>query len=416
MSQNTEIRRVPFSRPRLGVEEEQAVIEVMRSGWLTTGKRCQAFEADFAARSAMPFALSVNSATAGLHLALDALNIQPGDRIAVSPYTFTASCEVMRYLGAHPHFIDIERPSFHLDIDRLGDDLEQARLGRIPPIKAIMPVHIGGLGWRVRELYELAARYGIPVVEDAAHAWPARSADYCHPAVSNANFLGSGGDIGVYSFYANKTITTGEGGMIVCRDPALATRMKTMRLHGIDREVWNRYTSNADQWRYAVVAPGYKYNLTDLAAAIGSVQLGRADGFMAERRRIAALYNQAFADLDWLQLPPCAELAEKPAVPGNPHDPAMTHSWHLYTLRLKGPDLIAKRDGFIRTLESRGVGTSVHYIPLHMHPYYAETYQLKPEDFPACRDSFESCFSLPIYPGMEDDEIQQVIQAVRGGT
>jgi dTDP-4-amino-4,6-dideoxygalactose transaminase len=417
MSQNTEVRRIPFSRPILGPAEEQAVLEVMRSGWLTTGKRCQAFEADFSARSGLPHALAVNSATSGLHLALEALDIKSGDRLAVSPYTFTATCEVMRYLGAHPHFVDIEPGSFHMDLDALERDLEQARKGAIPPIRAIVPVHIGGVGWRMAELYALAARFGLPVLEDAAHAWPARSAEYRNPAVPDGYFLGSGGEIGVYSFYANKTITTGEGGMVVCRDPALAKRMKTMRSHGIDREVWNRFTTNADQWRYAVVEAGYKYNLPDLAAAIGCVQLGRADAFMAERRAVAQAYNRAFETLDWLTLPPRRELADKPAVPGAATDPALAHSWHLYSLRLRDDpragELEARRDAFVRRLDAAGVGISVHYIPLHMHPYYARTYGLKPGDFPVARDTYRGTFSLPVFPGMREDEIGQVVEAVR---
>lgn len=402
MNQNTDF--IPFARPRLGVEEEQAVIEVLRSGWLTTGKQCQAFEQDFAARAGVPHALAVNSATAGLHLALEALGIGPGDRIAVSPYTFTASCEVMRYLGAHPHFVDIEAPSFHMDLDKLETELKRAKRGELPPIKAIMPVHIGGVGWRVRELYALADQYGIPVIEDAAHAWPARSREYSRDG--SEAFLGAEGTIGVYSFYANKTITTGEGGMIVSRNEAASKRMRTMRLHGIDREVWNRFTSNADQWRYAVVAPGYKYNLTDVAASIGCVQLRRADGFMAERRAIASRFNAAFSQLDWLELPPHSNFADQP-------DQEFAHSWLLYALRLKPGRLSIDRDEFLRKLSEAHIGTSVHFIPLHTMPYYAETYNLKVQDFPQAWAAFEGCFSLPIYPGLTENEVQRVIEEVR---
>ena len=401
MNQNTDF--IPFARPRLGVEEEQAVIEVLRSGWLTTGKHCQAFEADFAQRAGVPHALAVNSATAGLHLALEALGITEGDRIAVSPYTFTASCEVMRYLGAHPHFIDVEAPSFHMDLNKLEHELKRSKRGEIPAIKAIMPVHMGGVGWRVRELYALADQYGLPVVEDAAHAWPARSTAYSR-AGSEA-FLGTQGSIGVYSFYANKTITTGEGGMIVSHDEALVKRMRTMRLHGIDREVWNRFTSKADQWRYAVVAPGYKYNLTDVAASIGCVQLRRADGFMAERRAIAARFNAAFAKVDWLELPPLTEMASQAGQ-------ETAHSWLLYALRLKPGRLSIDRDEFLRKLSAAGIGTSVHFIPLHTMPYYAETYGLKPQDYPQALAAFEGCFSLPIYPGLSESELERVIEEV----
>lgn len=387
-------RPIPFARPCLGPEEEEAAIRVLRSGWLTTAGECAAFEQEFAAFCQVPQALAVNSATAGLHLALDALGIGPDDQVAVSPYTFTASCEVMRYLGAHPAFVDIAPGSFHMDPQALEDRLRQDRRLAKPRIKAIMPVHIGGLGLFTREYREIADRYGLPMVEDAAHALPAREPD--------GSFLGCNATIGVFSFYANKTITTAEGGMVVCQDPALAKRMKLMRSHGIDREVWARFTTNAAQWRYAVVEAGYKYNMPDLAAAIGRAQLAKADRFMASRRRIAQTYNEAFRHLGWLSLPPQPE--------GLRED---THSWHLYTLGLQPAGDGGLRDRFLSWLDSRRIGTSVHYIPLHLMPYYRDTYGLKDSDFPQALARYLGAASLPLYPDLGPAELAYIIESVQ---
>jgi len=403
-----EVPSIPFAKPNITAAEEEAVLRVLRSGWLTTGKETLAFEQEFSAMTGAAHSLAVNSATSGLHLALEALGISQGDFIAVSPYTFTASTEVMRYLGAHPLFVDIAPGSFHMDPAALERVLAGAQQGRGPMPKAIMPVHIGGVGWELDRIYELAAAYRIPVVEDAAHAFPARLAPNAPlraaaiPAKGPA-YLGQGGDIGVYSFYANKTITTGEGGMICCQDHSRTERMKIMRLHGIDREVWNRFTSNAQQWRYAVIEPGYKYNLTDIASAMGRVQLQRADELMNLRREIALAYNQALADIPGLQLPPKAETAAQST---------NAHSWHLYSIKLSKSAPI-NRDDFIQKLQQQGIGTSVHYIPLHIMPYYQKQYDLQAQDFPQALAAWEDTVSLPMWAGLDKTQIDYTVSVIR---
>lgn len=373
---------IPFARPSIGHEEEKAVLEVLRSGWLTTAEQTRKFEEEFAAFTGAPYALAVNSATAGLHLALEALGIGPGDKVLTTPYTFTSTAEVVRYLNADPVFIDIDPAS--LTIDPRG--IEEA-LQRDSTIKAIIPVHIAGYPCDVEGINSTAGRYGVRVVEDAAHAFPIRV---------NGKFLGTGSDLGVYSFYATKTITTGEGGMVVTSDSSLAERIARMRLHGIDREVWRRYTSSNASWKYDVVAPGYKYNLPDIAAAIGRVQLKRSEMLLNRRRRIAETYLDSLAGYDFLRLPPHHE----------------NHAWHLFIIRLVPEALNIERDEFIEELQARGIGVSVHFIPLHMMTYYKEKYGYKAEDFPNSLEAYQTAISLPIYPDMRDDQIQRVIETV----
>lgn len=384
--QNRNTESIPFALPSLGEAEEEAVLRVMRSGWLTTGNEALRFENEFAERVESRFALALNSATAGLHLALEALGVGPGDTVITTPLTFTASAEVVRYLGAEVLFCDIEADGFNLDPEELETVLERAEAeGR--RVKAVIPVHIGGEPCDMRRILTLTDARGIPVVEDAAHAFPVRAA--------NGRYCGTAGRAGVYSFYATKTITTGEGGMLVTDDEELAKRVKVMRLHGIDRTVWDRYTAVDASWGYSVVAAGYKYNLTDLAAAIGRVQLRRADAFLARRREIAERYDEAFGKLEGLELPPRGE----------------DHAWHLYILRLTAQAGI-DRDALIARLCERGIGTSVHYIPLHIMPYYRELYGLKPEDYPRALAAYERSLSLPIYPAMTEEQLDRVIRAV----
>ncbi|MDR3201435.1 MAG: DegT/DnrJ/EryC1/StrS family aminotransferase, partial [Spirochaetales bacterium] len=309
-----------------------------------------------------------------------------GDKVITTPYTFTATAEVIRYLGADPLFVDIEPRSFHIDPAGIEKALEQAR-GEKTKIKAILPVHIGGEVRGMDSITAIARHYGTPVVEDAAHAFP---------CLTQKGYAGTLGDIGVYSFYATKTITTGEGGMVVTSNAEAAKRIGIMRLHGIDREVWNRYTSKSAAWRYAVVEAGFKYNMTDLAAAIGRVQLTRAREFLDRRRAIARRYIAAFADRDYLCLPEDSE----------------AHAWHLFLLRLNEEKLKITRDEFIDRLQEKGIGTSVHFIPLHIHPYYEKRYGFKPMDFPAAYTTYSRVISLPIYPAMTDDEAGRVIEAV----
>ncbi|MDR2588070.1 MAG: DegT/DnrJ/EryC1/StrS family aminotransferase [Spirochaetales bacterium] len=380
---------IPFARPDIGKEEEEAALRVLRSGWLTTGAEAKAFEEEFARYVGASHALAVNSATAGLHLALEAAGVESGGRVITSPYTFAATAEVVRYLGAEPLFVDVEPGTFHIDPSGVEKALKACGTrgcaeGRVG---ALVPVHIAGQVCRMESLTAIARRWGIPVVEDAAHSFPSRTA---------SGFAGTLGDMGVYSFYATKTITTGEGGMVVTNNEAAAKRISLMRLHGIDREIWNRYTERGASWKYAVVEAGFKYNMTDLAAAIGRVQLRRAGEFLAKRQAIAAKYRAAFADKDYIELPPDGE----------------GHALHLFIIRLVESRLTLGRDEFIDRLAEKGVGTSVHFIPLHIHPYWQKRGGYKPEDFPHALDAYRRAISLPIYPAMTEEETQRVIEAV----
>ena len=379
MNRNTEF--IPYSRPSLGIEEEQAALEVIRSGWLTTGPQAAAFEREFAAFVGSSHALAVNSATAGLHLALESLGVGPGDLVATSPYTFTATAEVIRYLGADPVFIDVEEESRNMDPVLLAGHLEGGR-----QVRAVIPIHIGGLPCDMDALRAAAGE--VPILEDAAHAFPVRS---------GGRYAGTIGELGVYSFYANKTMTTGEGGMVVTQREDLARRVAVMRNHGIDREAWSRYTTRGAGWRYAVVEAGYKYNMPDLAAAIGRAQLRKAVDFLDRRRRVAEQYLAGLADCDFLRLPPAAP----------------EHAWHLFMIQLQPDALRLDRDRFIDALLDAGIGTSVHYIPLHMMPYYSRRYGLRPGDFPISRRVFERTVSLPIYPDLSPEETDRVIEAIR---
>lgn len=381
MSQNTDF--IPFARPSIGIEEEEAVLRVMRSGWLTTGAEALAFEQEFADFVGMPHALAVNSATSGLHLALEALGIGQHDVVITSPYTFTSTAAVVRHLGAEVAFCDTAPGSYNIDPDALGRLLASTKNCR-----AIIAVHVGGMPCDMRAIKSLAQKYGCAVVEDSAHSFPSLTQD---------GYAGTLGDIGVYSFYATKTITTGEGGMIVTRDDKLAARMTMMRMHGFDRVAWDRYTSRKASWQYAVKEAGFKYNLPDLLAAIGREQLKKAGAFLEQRRAIAAVYDEAFKDIDGLELPPRGD----------------GHAWHLYSLRTRpdrgGPD----RDSLIEALMERGVGTSVHFIPLHTMPYFAERYGLSSQSFPNAMAMFERTISLPIWQGMGTDAAHRVASVVK---
>lgn len=381
MSLNTEF--IPFAKPSIGTEEEEAVIRVLRSGWLTTGIESKKFELEFAAYTGTHNALAVNSATSGLHLALEAFGIGPGDKIITSPYTFTSTAEVIRYLGADPVFADIDPSTLNLC------PMETAKLlEKYPSVKGIIPVHIGGYPCNMEAFLELKHKYKIMLLEDAAHSFPVKT---------NGKFLGCIGDAGVFSFYATKTITTGEGGMIVTNNDEAAKRMSVMRLHGIDREIWNRYTSDKPSWQYSVVEAGFKYNMPDIAAAIGRAQLKKAAGFLENRKKIAKFYFRELGDLDFLRLP----------------EQQSNHAWHLYMPRIIDSKLTITRDEFIDNLINQGIGISVHYIPLHIMPYYQKKYGYKPKDFPKTLKAYNSVFSLPIYPGLKEEQLERIVSAVK---
>jgi len=391
MSEAPPKKFVPFSRPDVGQEEIDGVVAVMKSGWLTTGPRNREFESDFAAMlGAGITTVAVNSATAGLHLALEALGIGPGDEVIVPVYTFTATAAVVCYLGATPVFVDIEDDSLNLDPGLL----ERAITSRT---KAVIPVHYAGFPCRMNEIIEIARRNGLYIVEDAAHALPTRY---------DGQLVGSlGSDATVFSFYANKTMTTGEGGMIATRNSDLARRCRVMRLHGIDQAAFERMherytTQEKPAWFYQVVAPGYKYNMTDVAAAIGIQQLKKVHKFQALRDAIAQRYTAEFADMP-LQLPKsCA-------------DTDCMHAWHLYAVRLDDEKLSISREQFIDLLRERGVGTSVHFIPMFLHPFWRDTFSLKASDFPVADNTFRRVVSLPLFSAMTNEDVELVISVVR---
>ncbi len=388
MNRNTEQKAspfIPFARPTIGDEEKEAVRQVLESGWLTSGRYVEEFEEAFRRYLDVPFAKALNSATAGLHLSLEALGIPEGSFVLTTPFTFTSTSEVVRYMGAHPLFVDIDEETLAMDVQATADTLEKYG----SKVSALLPVHVAGRICPVETFAELAGHYNIPLIEDTAHAFPVRR---------NGRAAGTLGTAGVFSFYATKTITTGEGGMVVTRDPDIAERISVMRLHGIDRKAWDRYISRRPgSWEYDIIAAGYKYNLTDLAAALGIEQLKKAASFLERRRYIATRYLEGLAGLDYLTLP----------------EPSDEHSWHLFILRLVPEALRIDREQFAQELLQRGVATSVHYKPLHLMTYYRELYGFKPEDFPVSLRVFRTCLSLPIYPGLKEEEIDRVIDAVR---
>jgi dTDP-4-amino-4,6-dideoxygalactose transaminase len=380
---------LPFALPEIGEEEIAEVIDALRSGWITTGPKARRFEQDFVAflGDALLHAVAVNSATAGLHLALEALGIGPGDEVITTTHTFTATAEVVRYLGADVKLVDIDPATLNIDPAAV-----EAAIG--PRTKAILPVHFGGLAADMVAMLEIARRHGLKVVEDAAHALP---------TTVQGRLVGTlASDATVFSFYANKTITTGEGGMLVTRDAALAKRARVMRLHGMNRDAFDRFTAKVPSWHYEVVAPGFKYNLTDIAAALGIHQLKKARAFQQRREAIAARYDAAFAGLP-LVLPPHAPAGE-------------VHAWHLYVVRLadEAGEARMARDRFVERLFDQGIGCSVHYIPLHLHPYWRDRYALEPAMFPASQRAYERMLSLPIYSRMTAGEVERVIAAVGG--
>jgi dTDP-4-amino-4,6-dideoxygalactose transaminase len=376
---------LPFALPDIGEAEIAEVVDTLRSGWLTTGPKAQRFEQDFVAFLGAPelHALAVNSATAGLHLALEALGIGPGDEVITTTHTFTATAEVVRYLGADVVLVDIDPATLCIDPARVEAAIR-------PRTKAILPVHYGGRAAPMEALLALARRHGLKVVEDAAHALP---------TTCGGRLVGTlDSDATVFSFYANKTITTGEGGMVVTRDAALAARMRTMRLHGMSRDAFDRFTAKVPSWYYEVVAPGFKYNLTDIAASIGIHQLRRAREFQQRRGAIAAAYDEALRGLP-LVLPPHAAAGDM-------------HAWHLYVIRL-GDDAGVGRDTFIERLYASGIGCSVHYIPLHRQPYWRDRYALDVAAFPHSEGAYQRLVSLPIYTRMTVGDVARVAAAAR---
>jgi len=372
---------VPFHQSSVGEAEAAAAADVIRSGWLTMGPRTIEFEEKFAEYVGAKHAIAVNSCTAALHLALEAIGLKAGDEVLVPTVTFVATSEVVIYFGARPILVDIDPVTLNLS----PSDAERKITSKT---RAIIPVHLAGQPCDMDAIHDLAKRHGLRVIEDAAHAVPASY---------HGRQIGSLSEITCFSFYATKTLTTGEGGMLTTDDDAVADRVRLMRLHGIGRDAWKRYTREGS-WYYEVLSAGYKYNMTDIMASIGLVQLAKCDEMRAKRAAIAHKYDEAFKNLTELELPTLRKDRQS--------------AMHLYILRLNNERLSITRDGFIAALKDREVGTSVHFIPLHMHPYYRDRFGYRPSDLPAAAREFERYFSLPLFPGMTDEQRDHVIESV----
>jgi len=375
---------IPFSIPQISNDEINEVIDTFRSSWITTGPKVRQFEINFQSFIGHDVeAIAVNSATAGLHLALESLGISYGDEVIIPSLTFTATAEVARYLGADVKIIDIDPVTLNIDVKAIRDAIT-------PNTKVIMPVHYAGLSCNMYEILSLAKEFDLKVVEDAAHALP---------TTYRGDMIGSlESDVTVFSFYANKTMTTGEGGMVVTRNSDLAKRMKIMRLHGIDRDAFDRFQSKKPAWYYEVVAPGFKYNMTDIAAAMGIHQLKKLPGFLKRRQYLAKRYFDALSDLPIM-------------LPSDDIDGG-SHSWHLFVIRVQDNSPV-NRDELIQFLSDQGIGSSVHYVPLHRQPYWRDKYQLTIDMFPITDKAYQAMVSIPLYTAMSDEQQDRVIQVLR---
>jgi dTDP-4-amino-4,6-dideoxygalactose transaminase len=382
MTTSATTKSVPFHAPSIGEEAIRAVTETLQSGWITTGPKTRSFEEAFARFIGVRHALAVSSCTAALHLSLDAARLREGDEVLVPTLTFAATAEVVAYFKAKPVLVDVDPLYFNLSLEDAGRKITSKT-------KVIIPVHFGGHPCPMNSVLELAATNGLTVVEDAAHAIPAKY---------RGQNIGTLSPMTAFSFYATKTLTTGEGGMVTTNDDSLADRVSLMRLHGMSRDAWKRYTA-AGTWRYEITEAGYKYNLTDPQAALGLVQLSNCEKMWRRRVEIAQKYDSALASLEAYRTPLVAEDVQ--------------HAWHLYVVLVKPSAIGIHRDQVIEELRERGIGTSVHFIPLHLHPYYQRTWGYQPGQFPVAEDYFDRCISLPIYPSMTDEDVNHVIEALQ---
>lgn len=383
--------KVPFFKPSIGDEEKNAVLEVMSSGWLTTGKVTHEFESEFADYVGSRHALAVNSNTSGMILAMEACGVKAGKAVITTPYTFVSTAASAIHLGGDVFFADTEKDSYSISPDSIEEILKKDTGHKVV---AIVPVHVAGNLCNMKRINELAEKYStkenkIFVIEDAAHSFPSKTAD---------GFAGTLGDIGVFSFYATKTMTTGEGGMVTTDDDALASRMTKMRLHGMDRDAWDRYTSDKASWEYDIIAPGFKSNLPDVLSAIGREQLKKADDFRKSRIEVVKKYNEAFKDCDFLTLPPDGE--------GN--------AWHLYLLQIKPEKLDCDRNTFAKELQEAGLGISMHFIAIFHFTYWKARYpNFTAENFPNAEKHYQNTITLPLYPYMTEEESDFVIEKVK---
>lgn len=383
--------KVPFHKAAITKDEENAVLDVLRSGWLTTGKYALEFEKKFSAAvgGGDVISLAVNSNTSGMILAMEACGVRQGTAVITTPYTFVSTAACARHLNADVYFADVEKDTYSIDADKIEEILKK----HADRVQAIVPVHIAGNICNMKRIMELAKQYSTPehkiyVIEDAAHSFP---------SPTSLGYAGTIGDAGVFSFYVTKTITTAEGGMVCTRDKELARHMTVMRMHGMDRTTWDRYTSPRASWEYDIIAPGYKFNLPDVLAALGCCQVDRAELFYKQRKRIVEKYNEAFSKLDFIKLPPDGE--------GN--------SWHLYLMRIIPEKLKITRDEFAKKMQESGLGISVHFIPIFHFTYWKELYpDFTAENFPNAEHQYSTTISIPLFPDMTDEQAQLVIDTV----
>jgi dTDP-4-amino-4,6-dideoxygalactose transaminase len=380
VSKSTEESFVQFSPPVIGEEEIAEVVDTLRSGWISTGPKTKRFEEEFTAYLGAPGALALNSCTAGLHAALATLGVGPGDEVITTPMTFCSSVNVIEHVGARPILADVCP-------DTLNIDPERVRASLSPRTRAILPVHFGGHPVDMAPIRAMAADNGLSLVEDAAHALPASY---------RGERIGAGDTPTAFSFYATKNVTTGEGGMLT-GSPEFLDRARVLSLHGMNRDAWRRYEREGS-WYYEVCVPGFKYNMSDVQAALGLWQLRKLTRFQQRRREIVAAYGKAFGAEGALEPPTCR--------------PEVEHAWHLYTLRIRPECLRIGRDEFIEQLTARGIGTSVHFIPIHLHPYYRDKYGYRPEDLPIAAEQYRRIISLPLNLALTDEDVERVIEAV----
>lgn len=372
---------LPFAQPAIGEEEIAEIVDSLRSGWITTGPKVKQFETEFSKSIGCIHAIAVNSCTAALHLALDAIGLKKGNEVIVPTMTFVATAETVTYFKAIPILVDCENDTLLIDSNNIEEKINKKT-------KAIIPVHYAGQSCAMDEILQIAEKYNLKVIEDAAHSLPTKY---------KGRMIGTIGDITCFSFYATKTITTGEGGMACTENKEYAERMKIMSLHGISKDAWKRYTAKGS-WYYEVIEAGYKYNMTDIAAALGIAQLKKCNEFYRKREKIANKYTQSFKEVPEIKTPVIRDNG--------------THAWHLYVIQLNLKMLKINRAQFIEKMKENGIGCSVHFIPLHLHPYYKNTFGFKSKDFPVASYVYERIVSLPIYPKMTDEDVDYVIDNV----
>ena len=373
---------IPFFKPSFSKAEEEALLRVLHSGWLTTGCETLAFEKEFAEFVNIKHALACNSASSGLILAMEALGVKPGKKILTTPYTFISTATSAIHLGGDVSYVDIEKDSYNMDANLLEDKLKKDK-----DIACIVPIHIAGNVCNMKDILSLAKKYNVFVIEDSAHAFPAKT---------ELGYAGTLGDAGIFSFYATKTITTGEGGMVCVKDDEVAKRITTMRSHGMDRSAWDRYTSEKASYMYDIIDVGWKFNLPDILSAIGREQLKKANDFCEKRKKIAKEFSKEFSNYEFFKLPPDGD--------GN--------AWHLYLLRINEEMLKITRDEFIKKLQQEGLGISVHFIPHFEFTFIKNNYKIGREDFPESYQKFKETISLPFYPDMQKEDIEFVLEKV----